>query len=154
IVLFGLYLLGIVFALGTAVILKLLIKSGKPGFHVMELPDYKTPRLYNVGLTVYEKVKIFIFDAGKIIVAISILLWALASYGPNSRENNLSKLRQKASYTAASQAQQQELESSLLLSQSYIGHFGKWMEPVIKPLGYDGKLALLYSAHLLQEKYL
>lgn len=154
IVLFGLYLLGIVFALGTAVILKLLIKSGKPGFHVMELPDYKTPRLYNVGLTVYEKVKIFIFDAGKIIVAISILLWALASYGPNSRENNLSKLRQKANYTAASQAQQQELESSLLLSQSYIGHFGKWMEPVIKPLGYDWKIGIaLLSSFAAREVF-
>jgi ferrous iron transport protein B len=154
IVLFGLYLLGIVFALATAVILKLLIKSGKPGFHVMELPDYKTPRLYNVGLTVYEKVKIFIFDAGKIIVAISILLWALASYGPNSRENNLSKLRQKANYTAANQAQQQELESSLLLSQSYIGHFGKWMEPVIKPLGYDWKIGIaLLSSFAAREVF-
>ena len=154
IVLFGLYLLGIVFALATAVILKLLIKSGKPGFHVMELPDYKTPRLYNVGLTVYEKVKIFIFDAGKIIVAISILLWALASYGPNSRENNLSKLRQKANYTAANQAQQQELESSLLLSQSYIGHFGKWMEPAIKPLGYDWKIGIaLLSSFAAREVF-
>jgi ferrous iron transport protein B len=154
IVLFGLYLLGIVFALGTAVLLKLLIKSGKPGFHVMELPDYKTPRLYNVGLTVYEKVKIFIFDAGKIIVAISILLWALASYGPNSRENNLSKLRKKASYTAANQVQKQELESSLLLSQSYIGHFGKWMEPAIKPLGYDWKIGIaLLSSFAAREVF-
>lgn len=153
-VLFGLYFLGIAFALGTAFILKLIVKSRKPGFHVMELPDYKTPRLYNIGITVYEKVKLFVFDAGKIIVAISILLWALASYGPASRERNLNELKQQASYISANSIQQQELESSLLLSQSYIGHFGKWMEPVISPLGYDWKIGIaLLSSFAAREVF-
>lgn len=153
-VLFGLYLLGILFALGTALLLKFIIKNGKPGFHVMELPDYKAPRLYNVGLTVYEKVKLFVFDAGKIIIAISILLWALASYGPSSRETNLNKLKKQATYTQATPDQQQELANSLLLSQSYIGHFGKWMEPAITPLGYDWKIGIaLLSSFAAREVF-
>ena len=153
-VLFGLYALGIVFALGTAFLLRLIVKSGKPGFHLMELPEYKAPRFYNVGITVYEKVKIFIFDAGKIIVAISVLLWALASYGPRSRETKLNELKGSASYTKARPSQQQELENSLLLSQSYIGHFGKWMEPAIAPLGYDWKIGIaLLSSFAAREVF-
>ena len=153
-VLFGLYALGILFALGTAFLLRLIVKSGKPGFHLMELPEYKAPRFYNVGITVYEKVKIFIFDAGKIIVAISVLLWALASYGPSSRETKLNELKVSASYTKASPSQQQELENSLLLSQSYIGHFGKWMEPAIAPLGYDWKIGIaLLSSFAAREVF-
>jgi ferrous iron transport protein B len=153
-VLFGLYALGILFALGTAFLLRLIVKSGKPGFHLMELPEYKAPRFYNVGIAVYEKVKIFIFDAGKIIVAISVLLWALASYGPSSRETKLNELKVSASYTKASPSQQQELENSLLLSQSYIGHFGKWMEPAIAPLGYDWKIGIaLLSSFAAREVF-
>jgi ferrous iron transport protein B len=153
-VLFGLYALGIVFALGTAFLLRLIVKSGKPGFHLMELPEYKAPRFYNVGITVYEKVKIFIFDAGKIIVAISVLLWALASYGPRSRETKLNELKVSVSYTKARPSQQQELENSLLLSQSYIGHFGKWMEPAIAPLGYDWKIGIaLLSSFAAREVF-
>ena len=153
-VLFGLYALGILFALGTAFLLRLIVKSGKPGFHLMELPEYKAPRFYNVGIAVYEKVKIFIFDAGKIIVAISVLLWALASYGPSSRETKLNELKVSASYAKASPSQQQELDNSLLLSQSYIGHFGKWMEPAIAPLGYDWKIGIaLLSSFAAREVF-
>lgn len=154
IVLFGLYALGILFALGTALVLRLLVKSGKPGFHLMELPEYKAPRLHNVGIAVYEKVKIFILDAGKIIVAISILLWALATYGPSSRDQKLKDLQQQTTYIQASAQQQQEQESSLLLSQSYIGHFGKWMEPAIAPLGYDWKIGIaLLSSFAAREVF-
>lgn len=154
IVLFGLYALGILFALGTAFVLRLVVKSGKPGFHLMELPEYKAPRLHNVGIAVYEKVKIFILDAGKIIVAISILLWALATYGPSSRDQKLKDLQQQTAYIHASAQQQQEQESSLLLSQSYIGHFGKWMEPAIAPLGYDWKIGIaLLSSFAAREVF-
>ncbi len=153
-VLFGLYALGILFALGTAFLLRLIVKSGKPGFHLMELPEYKAPRFYNICIAVYEKVKIFIFDAGKIIVAISVLLWALASYGPSSRETKLNELKVSASYTKARPSQQQELENSLLLSQSYIGLFGKWMEPAIAPLGYDWKIGIaLLSSFAAREVF-
>ena len=153
-VLFGLYTLGILFALGTAFVLRLLVKSGKPGFHLMELPEYKAPRLYNVGIAVYEKVKIFILDAGKIIVAISILLWALATYGPSSRDIKLNALHQQTTYIQATSLEQQEQENSLLLSQSYIGHFGKWMEPAIAPLGYDWKIGIaLLSSFAAREVF-
>lgn len=153
-VLFGLYALGIIFALGTAVVLKLLVKSRTSGFHIMELPDYKTPRLTNVGYTVFEKVKVFVFDAGKIIVAISILLWALATYGPSSRDEALQSLHKTKAYKFAQINEQQEMENSLLLSHSYIGHFGKWMEPAIAPLGYDWKIGIaLLSSFAAREVF-
>ena len=81
-VLFGLYLLGIIGALLTAFVLKLLIKNKSKGFLLLELPNLKAPVWRNVGFTVLEKIKIFVFDAGKIILAISIVLWFMASYGP------------------------------------------------------------------------
>jgi ferrous iron transport protein B len=146
-VLFGLYTLGIVFALGTAVILKVFIKSKEQGYHLMELPEYKAPRLQNVLYTVFEKVKVFVLDAGKIIVAISVLLWGLATFGPASRDQKLKALQSGAKYQQANAQIQQEQESALLLSESYIGHFGRFIEPAIQPLGYDWKIgvALLSS---------
>lgn len=146
-VLFGLYTLGIVFALATAALLKLLVKRKNQGFHLMELPDYKAPRINNVLITVFEKVKIFILDAGKIIIAISIILWGLATFGPSSREQHLEQMKQSDAYQSVQLSEQQALEKSLLLSESYIGHFGKWLEPAIQPLGYDWKIgvALLSS---------
>ena len=83
-VLFGLYLLGIVGALLTAFVLKLLIQNKSKGFLLLEIPNLKAPVWRNVGFTVLEKIKIFVFDAGKIILAISIILWFMASYGPGN----------------------------------------------------------------------
>jgi ferrous iron transport protein B len=120
----------------------------------MELPDYKTPRLANVGFTVFEKVKVFVLDAGKIIVAISILLWALATFGPSSRETALQALHQTEAFQNSKTNEQQEMENALLLSQSYIGHFGKWMEPAIAPLGYDWKIGIaLLSSFAAREVF-
>ncbi len=141
-VLFGLYALGILFALLTAIILNILLKKEKKGFHIMELPEYKAPRLTNVGITVLEKVRLFVTDAGKIIVAISILLWALATFGPNSREQQLAQLKSSKQYKEASAAKQQELYAAASLSGSYMGHLGKSIEPVIQPLGYDWKIGI------------
>ena len=142
IVLFGLYALGIIFALLTAILLNLLLKKEKKGFHIMELPEYKSPRLANVGITVLEKVKLFVTDAGKIIVAISILLWALATFGPSSRDQQLKQLKKSKQYIEASSTQQQELYAATSLSGSYMGHLGKSIEPVIQPLGYDWKIGI------------
>ena len=113
----------------------------------MELPEYKAPRLKNVLITVYEKISVFVTDAGKIIVAISILLWGLATFGPSSRDRALKALKSSHDYLHANEQKQQEQANALLLSQSYIGHFGRWIEPAIKPLGYDWKIgvALLSS---------
>lgn len=91
---------------------------------------------------------------GKIIVAISILLWALATFGPSSRDQKLKVLHQQTAYIQATSLEQQEQENSLLLSQSYIGHFGKWMEPAIAPLGYDWKIGIaLLSSFAAREVF-
>lgn len=142
-VLFGLYLLGIIGALLTAFVLKLIIKNKAKGFLLLELPNLKPPVWRNVGFTVMEKVKIFVFDAGKIILAISIVLWFMASYGPGDKiENSSQTLIQSKEYQEADTEDQQSLKSSVMLEQSYIGHLGKFIEPTIEPLGYDWKMGI------------
>ena len=141
IVLFGLYSLGIVFALMVSFLLKLMIKQKEKGFLLLELPDYKNPRWGNVFINVLEKVKIFILDAGKIILAISIILWFLASFGPdmNGAAHGLSKTH---AYQSMTEKEQTIAMDACKLSNSYIGILGKGMEPIIAPLGYDWKIGI------------
>ncbi|MFM1915858.1 MAG: ferrous iron transport protein [Bacteroidota bacterium] len=140
-VLFGLYSLGIVFALLVSFLLKLFIKQKERGFLLLELPDYKNPRWGNVFINVLEKVKIFILDAGKIILAISILLWFLASFGPNMNES-MHGLSKTSVYQSMTEKEQTKAMDACKLSNSYIGILGKGMEPVISPLGYDWKIGI------------
>jgi ferrous iron transport protein B len=105
------------------------------------LPDYKNPRWGNVLINVLEKVKIFIFDAGKIILAISIILWFLASFGPNMKES-MHGLNKTRVYQSMTEKEQTKAMDSCKLSNSYIGILGKGMEPVIAPLGYDWKIGI------------
>ncbi len=141
IVLFGLYSLGIVFALLVSFLLKLFIKQKEKGFLLMELPDYKNPRWGNVLINVLEKVKIFIIDAGKIILAISIILWFLASFGTDM-EGSMHGLSKSSAYQSMTKAEQSQAMASCKLSNSYIGLLGKGMEPIIAPLGYDWKIGI------------
>jgi ferrous iron transport protein B len=141
IVLFGLYSLGIVFALLVSFLLKLFIKQKEKGFLLMELPDYKNPRWGNVLINVLEKVKIFIIDAGKIILAISIILWFLASFGPDMK-GSMDGLSKSSTYQTMTEAEQSQAMASCKLSNSYIGLLGKGMEPIIEPLGYDWKIGI------------
>ena len=141
IVLFGLYSLGIVFALLVSFLLKLFIKQKEKGFLLMELPDYKNPRWGNVFINVLEKVKIFIIDAGKIILAISIILWFLASFGPDMKDS-MDGLSKSSTYQTMTEAEQSQAMASCKLSNSYIGLLGKGMEPIIAPLGYDWKIGI------------
>lgn len=142
-VLLALYLLGIIAALGLSILLKQFVRNSSPGFLLMEIPGYKVPQWKNVGLTVWEKVRVFIVDAGKIILAISIVLWALANYSPGSTEREaIEKLKNTKEYIAASDSEKEQMESSTKLEQSYIGHLGKAIEPVISPLGYDWKIGI------------
>lgn len=142
-VLFGLYMLGIVMALIVAVILKAFIKTKEQGFLLLEMPTYKTPRILNLGLMVWEKVKVFVWDAGKIILAISIVLWALATYGPADR---MEKAGEEAVLTAKelnlTVEETEQFISSKKLENSYIGIIGKTIEPVIEPIGYDWKIGI------------
>jgi len=142
-VLFGLYSLGLVAALLIAALLKLLIRSKEKGFLLLELPSYKSPRWGNVGITVLEKVRVFVLDAGKIIIAISIVLWAMATFGPSDRmEQAATKARETAHELNLSEEESDSFVSSAKLENSYIGILGKGIEPVIQPLGYDWKIGI------------
>jgi ferrous iron transport protein B len=142
-VLFGLYTLGLVAALLVAVVLKFILKSRDRGFLMLELPTFKSPRWGNVGITVWEKVKVFMLDAGKIILAISIILWALATYGPSeSMRKNIALAKKQAKALHLSEAETNQRVASAKMESSYIGHLGHFIEPAIKPLGYDWKIGI------------
>jgi ferrous iron transport protein B len=141
--LMGLYMIGFVSAIVTAKIMQILLKSKERSYFVMELPGYKVPRWKNVGLTIIEKVKAFIFEAGKIIVAISIVLWVLASYGPGESIIEAEKLAQnKATINKLDQKQTDNLVAAFKLEASYAGQFGKFIEPAIAPIGFDWKIGI------------
>lgn len=142
-VLFGLYTLGLVAALLIAALLKLLIKTREKGFLLLELPSYKSPRWGNVGITVWEKVRVFVWDAGKVILAISIILWAMATFGPGDRmEKAALSAESHAKELKLSQSETDRFVASAKLENSYIGIMGKGLEPVIEPLGYDWKIGI------------
>ena len=142
-VLFGLYMLGTVSALLVALLLKTIIKTKEKGFLLLEMPSYKSPRWGNVGMTVLEKVRIFVWDAGKVILAISIILWVLATYGPGDDMSKASVLAQeKAVELKLNEQDSQQFIASAKLENSYIGIMGKAIEPAIKPIGYDWKIGI------------
>lgn len=142
-VLMALYLLGFLSAIFSALLLKVLLKARERSYFIMEFPVYKMPRWKNVGLTIVEKSKTFVFEAGKVIVAISVILWVLASYGPG---NNFEVAAQKAKIEAKqqnlSETELENLISSHQLEVSYAGVIGRTMEPVIEPLGYNWKIGI------------
>ncbi len=135
-VLLGLYLLGLVSALLMAVVLKMFIKSKYKSFLLLELPPYKGPRWGNVIVTMWAKTRSFVFDAGKIILAISILIWYTASYGPKGQVSAL-----EAGAFGTTVENEGEL-AALRLENSYIGIMGQTIEPVLRPLGYDWKIGI------------
>jgi ferrous iron transport protein B len=142
-VLFGLYALGLVSALIIAAILKFIINSKEKGFLLLELPTYKSPRWSNVGLTVWEKVRVFVLDAGKVILSISIILWALATFGPGEKMMHAAvKAEVKAKELRLSAEETERMVASAKLENSYIGMLGKGIEPAIQPLGYDWKIGI------------
>jgi ferrous iron transport protein B len=142
-VLFGLYSLGLVSALVVAAIMKGLIRSKDRGFLLLELPSYKRPQWKNVGITVLEKVRVFVTDAGKVILAISIILWALASYGPGDSISQATvSAEKKAKTLGLSIDETGQLVASEQLEKSYMGHLGKAIEPIIQPIGYDWKIGI------------
>jgi ferrous iron transport protein B len=141
-VLFALYSLGLITALLLAFVLKNILRRGERGFLLLELPPYKSPSWKNVGLAVWEKLKIFTVDAGKIILAISVVLWALASYGPSGKMDEAEKnVRSEMKQMSKSEEIDQRVASARL-ENSFIGVMGKGIEPVISPLGYDWKLGI------------
>ena len=144
-VLMALYLMGFGMAIISAWILNMVLKVKGKTFFVVEMPNYKMPLFKNVGLNVIEKTKAFVFGAGKIILAISVVLWFLASYGPGKNFNNAEEVVVENAQTAGIIFTQDDLDhevASFKLRHSYIGIMGKAIEPVIKPLGYDWKIGI------------
>ncbi len=139
----GLYILSIVAALVSAWVFKMVLKSDEKSFLMIELPQYKKPLLRNVLLTVKEKVGTFIIEAGKVIFVLSIILWFLASYGPSDAMQRAEA--ESTTYITTNQLDEQAAEDYLAsqkLEASYAGHLGKFIEPAIRPLGYDWKMGI------------
>ncbi len=140
-----LYLLGFGMAIFSAYVLNRILKIKSKTYFVVEMPSYKIPLLKNVAINVLEKTKSFVFGAGKIILAISILLWFLGSHGPEKDFGNAKEIVQKQLEKSNKIYSPKFLEdqvSSYKLEHSYIGIIGKSIEPVIKPLGYDWKIGI------------
>ncbi|ADF50606.1 ferrous iron transport protein B [Zunongwangia profunda] len=138
-----LYLLGFGTAIFSAWILNGILKIKSKSYFVIEMPNYKVPLLKNIGINVVEKTKSFVFGAGKIILAISIILWVLASYGPGNDFNNAEEII-RSNYTEQNiptEEIEQEI-ASYKLKHSYIGIMGRGIEPVVAPLGYDWKIGI------------
>ncbi len=145
-VMMGLYLLGFFMAILIAAVMKLFVRIREKSYFIMELPVYRAPRWKNVGTTMVEKAKIFITDAGKVIVVISVILWFLASYGPASRMEPLHAKYEKmiaAAPEGSPEAEELDREfRSEKLAHSYAGILGHAIEPAIRPLGFDWKIGI------------
>jgi ferrous iron transport protein B len=143
-VLMLLYLIGFGAALFSAFLLKNLIKSKERAFYIMEIPVYRMPRWKNILYAIIEKVKIFLFDAGKVIITISIILWVLSSFAPGNRFDEIEK-KYAVIPSSAFPLSDVELENQMQaekLEASYAGIVGKFIEPAIKPLGFDWKIGI------------
>ena len=141
--LMGLYVLGFLVAVFSAFILNKILKIKSRSFFIAEMPDYKLPMAKNIGLTVYDKTKDFVVNAGKIILAISIVLWFLASHGYSEQFHKAEEM--VLSQPENSHLDEEELETAIAshkLRHSYIGILGHAIEPAIEPLGYDWKIGI------------
>jgi ferrous iron transport protein B len=144
-VMMGLYLLGIVMALMVSWIFKFFIRIQEKSYFILELPIYRAPRWKNVLVTMINKAKIFVTDAGKVIMVISVLLWFLSSYGPSQRSEQLKQEYTIALQSATTDTAKAHLEKQYQankLANSYAGLMGQKISPVIEPLGYDWKIGI------------
>ena len=148
-----LYLVGFGMALLAAWILSKTLDIQAKSYFVVEMPNYKLPLLKNVGITVWEKTRTFVAEAGKIILAISILLWIMASYGPGKDFNQAEDIVQQ-NYPELNDTDLEIKTNAYKLEHSYIGILGKTIEPVISPLGYDWKIGIaLISSFAAREVF-
>jgi len=135
--------LGFLAAIVSAFVMKQLIKVKERSFLIMEMPTYKMPKWSNVGYQIIEKTKAFVFEAGKIIIAISIVLYFLASYGPPAEMNDAKRVVSEETLNLnLKESEIQDRIAAYKLEHSYAGKLGKMLEPVIKPLGYDWKIGI------------
>lgn len=146
-VLMAMYLFGFLMALLAALAFDRILKAQRRGYLILEMPAYKLPHLRNVGITIFQKVRSFVFEAGKIIIAISIILWIGARYGPADRQAEaIADLESRKSELQLSEAEFEARKAAVSLEHSYMGIFGKSIEPAIEPLGYDWKIGIALIA--------
>lgn len=142
-VLFALYCTGATAALVSARILRYLFPAPTPSYLMLELPPYQRPHWRNIALTVWQKVKLFVFNAGKIILVISLLLWMLSSFGPAGKMA-AAEAQARESFEQE-QGEPEWLDHAIAarrLEASWAGHLGRWIEPAIEPLGFDWKIGI------------
>ncbi|MEZ7838644.1 MAG: ferrous iron transport protein B [Flavobacteriales bacterium] len=140
-ILMFMYLLGFVSSIVASVVLHKIIKENSEANFIIELPSYQIPQLKNLLHTLISKTKSFVFDAGKIIVAVSIILWVLASFGPGKAFNNAEIIVENTQVFDESNTYDDALAAHKL-EHSYLGYLGKGIEPIIQPLGYDWKIGI------------
>jgi ferrous iron transport protein B len=141
-VLMFMYLIGFVAAIGSAYMMKKIIRIKERSYFMMELPLYRMPRWNTIGLHILEKVKVFLFDAGKVIISISIILWVLSSFAPGDRFKTIEAKYNEPAYAAMPAADIEKNIQSEKLEASYAGIMGRVIEPVIQPLGFDWKIGI------------
>jgi ferrous iron transport protein B len=152
--LLGLYLLGFGAAIFASYTLNRYLKIKSKSFFIIEMPNYKIPMIKIVFINVVEKTKAFVFGAGKIILAISIILWVLASYGPGDFNNAQTIIEEQTISEGLNDEQLEARISSFKLEHSYIGIIGKGIEPLVQPLGYDWKIGIaLVSSFAAREVF-
>ena len=139
----GMYVFSLISAIVVAFVFKLILKSRERGYFIMELPVYRTPRWNNVAFSMYDRAKTFVLQAGKVIIAVSVILWVLASYGPGNRFEQIERKFHQPQYTK--QLNPGELTKAInseKLENSYAGLLGHVIEPVIRPIGFDWKIGI------------
>ncbi len=142
-VMMGLYLLGTVMAMVVSFVMRWFIDIKEKSFFILELPVYRSPRWKNAVTTMIEKAKIFVFEAGKIIMVISLLLWVLSSFGPAKKMAAVTlKYEQLIKENPAQQDELNKHRKTELLQNSFAGTLGTAIEPAIRPLGYDWKIGI------------
>lgn len=152
--LMGLYLIGFTAAIASASLLNFILKVKHKSLFAVEMPNYKIPSAKNILYTVIEKTKAFITGAGSIILAISIVLWFLASHGAQKFNNAEKIVKQQVNEINISNPEFNQKVASFKLEHSYIGMMGKTIEPIIKPMGYDWKIGIaLISSFAAREVF-
>lgn len=151
----AMYLLSIVSAVTVAFVMKFVLKARERGYFIMELPVYRMPRWKNVGFTMYDRSKTFVLQAGKVIIAVSVILWVLKSYGPGDTFAKIDQKYHQPQYTKTMTPDSlTKVVASEKLESSYAGVFGHVIEPVIKPLGFDWKIGIaLISSFAAREVF-
>ncbi len=148
-----LYILGVVAALLSAAVLNKIIKNQHKSFLIFELPSYKSPDWRNVGMNMWEKTAGFLFGAGKIILAMAVILWVLGNFGPNDKFSNAEEYVQQANPTLSEEELDEEV-ASFRLEHSFLGYMGMGIEPFVRPLGYDWKMGIgLISSFAAREVF-